>query len=248
MSDQLSLHKAFEDIKEHDIAKDLLEETKAELIAQKEEIETDTTINMFEKGMKKLRIEMKWTVLFGKNRHKKENIEDKEEKKETKTQTKETAVEANKSSPEQIEQFYDAVLDKLDAPKTEGNREFLKARRRAEWGKAKNNPFNSTLNRPWATQYNSVWVKHYQNIEDGIEATCNTLAKSGKGNFYKKIVEALQQWIPNKDEAKKLAKQWQKKGQPLRVRVHGPKAQKNDLEWYIASVLEKGENDGSFYI
>jgi hypothetical protein len=63
--------------------------------------------------------------------------------------------------------------------------------RQAEGGKAKNNPFNTTLKIPGATNYNSVGVKNYSTPEEGIDATCKT-HKNGRNKYgYDKIIDGL---------------------------------------------------------
>lgn len=87
--------------------------------------------------------------------------------------------------------FYDDILDCLDAPKTYSNKLFFYAWRQAEGGTAKNNPFNTTyksgLKSDQYTDYNSVGVKNYETPVIGVEATCKTL----KINKYRDIVDAL---------------------------------------------------------
>jgi len=87
--------------------------------------------------------------------------------------------------------YYKSVLKCLGAEPTKSNLLFLYAWRQAEGGKAKNNPFNTTLKMPGATNYNSVGVKNYQTPEQGIEATCKTL-KNGRDKYgYDKIIDGL---------------------------------------------------------
>jgi hypothetical protein len=87
--------------------------------------------------------------------------------------------------------YYKSVLKCLGAEPTKNNLLFLYAWRQAEGGKAKNNPFNTTLKMPGATNYNSVGVKNYQTPEQGIEATCKTL-KNGRDKYgYDKIIDGL---------------------------------------------------------
>jgi hypothetical protein len=87
--------------------------------------------------------------------------------------------------------FYKSVLKCLGAEPTKSNMLFMYAWRQAEGGKAKNNPFNTTLKMPGATSYNSVGVKNYETPEKGIEATCKTL-KNGRDKYgYDKIIDGL---------------------------------------------------------
>lgn len=87
--------------------------------------------------------------------------------------------------------FYKSVLKCLGAKPTRGNMLFMYAWRQAEGGSAKNNPFNTTLKYPGATNYNSVGVKNYKTAKDGVEATCKTL-KNGRETYkYDKIIDGL---------------------------------------------------------
>ena len=87
--------------------------------------------------------------------------------------------------------FYKSILKCLGAEPTKSNMLFMYAWRQAEGGKAKNNPFNTTLKIPGATNYNSVGVKNYSTPEEGIDATCKTL-KNGRDKYgYDKIIDGL---------------------------------------------------------
>jgi hypothetical protein len=87
--------------------------------------------------------------------------------------------------------FYKSILKCLGAEPTKSNMLFMYAWRQAEGGKAKNNPFNTTLKIPGATNYNSVGVKNYPTPEEGIDATCKTL-KNGRNKYgYDKIIDGL---------------------------------------------------------
>jgi hypothetical protein len=83
--------------------------------------------------------------------------------------------------------FYKKVLDCVGAKATKGNMDFMYAWRQAEGGKAEFNPFNTTKRMPNTTDYNSVGVKNYNSMEDGIKATCDTL----KLSYYTDIVDGL---------------------------------------------------------
>jgi len=85
------------------------------------------------------------------------------------------------------DEFYKKVLQCLGAKPTKSNMLFMYAWRQAEGATADYNPFNTTKNMPGATKYNSVGVKNYQSMEDGIKATCQTL----KLNYYTDIVDGL---------------------------------------------------------
>jgi hypothetical protein len=85
------------------------------------------------------------------------------------------------------DEFYKSILKCIGAEPTKNNLMFMYAWRQAEGGKAKNNPFNTTQKWPSATNYNSVGVKNYQTVVDGIQATCKTL----KNGEYEKIIQGF---------------------------------------------------------
>jgi len=90
------------------------------------------------------------------------------------------------------EDFYNAILDGIGAPKSSSNMRFLLAWRQAEGGKAKNNPFNTTQRMkkdPNISNYNYVGVKNYSTPQIGIEATVKTLLNGRYGC----IVDGLKQ-------------------------------------------------------
>jgi hypothetical protein len=94
-------------------------------------------------------------------------------------------------------QFYEEILKGIGAPITDDNLEFMYAWRQSEGGEAKNNPFNTTHDKPGSTFYNCLQkgssgacihgVKNYKDDRDGIEATIATL-KNGK---YNNIIDSL---------------------------------------------------------
>lgn len=86
--------------------------------------------------------------------------------------------------------FYEAILNGINAPITDENLKFFYAWRRAEGGKATNNPFNTTFKLRkdvGSTNYNKVGVKNYTTPNYGIEATVNTLLLP----YYTCIVDGL---------------------------------------------------------
>jgi peptidoglycan hydrolase-like protein with peptidoglycan-binding domain len=85
------------------------------------------------------------------------------------------------------ESFYKKLLENLGAPITDSNLQFLYAWRQAEGKAGKYNPFNTTQKMAGATNFNSVGVKNYLSIEDGMVATVKTL-KNGR---YECIVNGL---------------------------------------------------------
>jgi hypothetical protein len=77
--------------------------------------------------------------------------------------------------------FYEKLLTELGAPVTDENLKFLYAWRQSEGKAGKFNPFNTTQGMPGATNFNSVGVKNYLTIDDGMDATLKTL-KNGRYN------------------------------------------------------------------
>lgn len=108
-----------QEIDVEDIKKNLIDETREALLAEKKSIEEDTETNKFEKTLKKLRINIKGRVLFGASR---ENAEQEPDQKQESVQDTEkqatTKSEAQEASPEQVDIFYTGLLEKLNAPKT----------------------------------------------------------------------------------------------------------------------------------
>lgn len=83
--------------------------------------------------------------------------------------------------------FYAKLLENLGAPVSEENLKFLYAWRQSEGKAGKFNPFNTTWDLPGSTNFNSVGVKNYQTLGDGMVATIKTL-KNGRYNC---IVDGL---------------------------------------------------------
>ena len=85
--------------------------------------------------------------------------------------------------------FYKEILECVGAPITKDNMLFLYAWRQSEGGEATNNPFNTTKKMEGATLYgkNAAGVKNYPTVQDGINATCETL----KLGYYTDIVDGL---------------------------------------------------------
>ena len=96
--------------------------------------------------------------------------------------------------------FAEALLQKLGAPVTQENIKFLDAWQRAEGG-SPDNPFNTTQDAPGARNFNSVGVKRYASMEQGLEATLKTLLNGRYGG----IVQALRQGTSAKAAADALA-------------------------------------------
>lgn len=85
------------------------------------------------------------------------------------------------------DEFYKKILQCIDAKPTKSNMLFMYAWRQSEGATADYNPFNTTKDMPGATRYNSVGVKNYKSMEDGVNATCETL----KLGYYTDIVNGL---------------------------------------------------------
>jgi len=86
------------------------------------------------------------------------------------------------------DQFGTRLLEKLNLPVTAANLTFLSAWQKAEGGSA-DNPFNTTQDAPGATNFNSVGVKRYPSVAEGLDATAETLTNG----YYGGILTALQQ-------------------------------------------------------
>jgi hypothetical protein len=70
------------------------------------------------------------------------------------------------------------LLKGIGAPITDENLKFFYAWRKAEGGKATNNPFNTTMNLKSdinKTNYNKIGVKNYSTPQYGVESTVKTL-------------------------------------------------------------------------
>jgi peptidoglycan hydrolase-like protein with peptidoglycan-binding domain len=76
-------------------------------------------------------------------------------------------------------EFYQTLLQVLQAPVTQENMKFLMAWRQAEGKAGRFNPFNTTYDLPGSSNFNSVGVKNYQTSRDGLVATVKTL-KNGR--------------------------------------------------------------------
>ena len=81
----------------------------------------------------------------------------------------------SKISDVKDEDFYKKLLQKLGAQSTDENLKFLYAWRQSEGKAGKYNPFNTTQPMPGATNFNSVGVKNYASMDDGLNATIKTL-------------------------------------------------------------------------
>lgn len=105
------------------------------------------------------------------------------------------------------EDFYKKLLQKLGASATDENLKFLFAWRQSEGKAGKFNPFNTTQSMPGSTNFNSVGVKNYKSLDDGLEATYKTLTNGryncivnglksniGAKNISTKCINDLKTW------------------------------------------------------
>jgi len=83
--------------------------------------------------------------------------------------------------------FAKSLLATIGAPQTNANIASIEAWARREGGGGANNPLNTTLSMPGASDFNSVGVKNYGNMSVGIIATARTLL----GGNYADVVAAL---------------------------------------------------------
>lgn len=114
-------------------------------------------------------------------------------------------------------EFWNRLLDELQAPKTLHTRRFGLAWMQTEGDAAKFNPMNTTLKMPGSTQFNSVGVQNYPDLATGVEATRRTLVNT-KGHGYEPILGKLRQNAPAVEICKALiASDWGTTDLVLRV-------------------------------
>jgi hypothetical protein len=99
------------------------------------------------------------------------------------------------------EDFYKKLLQKLGAPTTNENLKFLYAWRQSEGKSGKYNPFNTTQSMSNSTNFNSVGVKNYASMDDGLNATIKTL-NNGR---YGCIIDGLKSNIGAKNITQKCS-------------------------------------------
>lgn len=80
-----------------------------------------------------------------------------------------------------------ALFKMVGAPVTPEDLKFGNAWERAEGGSASFNPFNTTQPFAGASNYNSVGVRNYRSLQDGLKATAQTLLNG----HYTKLVQDL---------------------------------------------------------
>jgi hypothetical protein len=82
------------------------------------------------------------------------------------------------------EDFARHLLVAIDAPVTQRNLWALVSWMQAEGSTAKFNPLATTQEMPSATNFNSVGVKDYKSLKQGVEATAKTLNYGADRNLY----------------------------------------------------------------
>lgn len=82
------------------------------------------------------------------------------------------------------ERFAREVLRELGAPASQRNLWALVAWMQAEGSTAKFNPLATTQAMPGATDFNSVGVKNYTSLQQGVEATAKTLNYGADRGLY----------------------------------------------------------------
>ena len=80
-------------------------------------------------------------------------------------------------------QFATTLLGAVGAPVTSSNVQAIVGWAQAEGGLSHNNPLNTTENAPGATDFNSVGVKTYPDIQTGVSATARTLQNGDYGSI-----------------------------------------------------------------
>lgn len=81
-------------------------------------------------------------------------------------------------------QFAEQLLPLLDAPVTQRNLWALVSWMQAEGGNARFNPLNTTKKMPGSTDYNWVGVQNYTSLQQGLEATAETLNYGADRDLY----------------------------------------------------------------
>lgn len=82
------------------------------------------------------------------------------------------------------EDFARRLLEAVDAPVTKRNLWALVSWMQAEGSEARFNPLATTQDWEDATNFNSVGVKHYASLEDGVAATAKTLNYGADRDLY----------------------------------------------------------------
>lgn len=88
------------------------------------------------------------------------------------------------------------LLDKLDAPRTPENYDFLAAWAERENTRAENNPLATTQDAPGSSSFNAAGVKNYDTPGVGAAATYRTLTNG----YYGDILAALRSGNPSTEK------------------------------------------------
>ena len=88
------------------------------------------------------------------------------------------------------------LLDRLSAPRCANNLIAVVAWADQEGSTASWNPLDTTYDEPGATLYNSVGVRNYVSLQQGLDATVATLAEGATTNRYGAIVADLRGCTP----------------------------------------------------
>jgi hypothetical protein len=167
-----------------------------------------------------------------------------------KTSTNKIVKSSRPGTTAETNTFYSSLLSQLGAPNTPGNVLFLKAWAQSEGSNAPGfrptyNPFNTTLNLPGSTTFNSFKVINYSTMVMGVQASANTLSNSK----YSAILNTLRKGIQSQSQAKQLAKQWEQPHGPLWVWVNGPNSlSASPLSGYVSAVLSGNVSGGTIHI
>lgn len=80
---------------------------------------------------------------------------------------------------------------RLGAPPSLQNQLYFRAWAQAEGGNAANNPFNCVTPMPGSTDYNSIHVQNYVDIEQGLAATVKTITSTNPVYNYPPLLESI---------------------------------------------------------
>jgi hypothetical protein len=143
---------------------------------------------------------------------------------------------SNKTTLSEATIYYNTILDKLGAPKTEGNIIFFKAWRQAEGGEATWNGFNTTINKIGSTIYNSANVRNYPSLDVGTQAIVDTILNGGKK--YVNLLNAFRTGLKDQKEALNLAIELEQPKKDLFIWVKDPNSKELELGNYVANILK----------
>lgn len=146
-------------------------------------------------------------------------------------------------------QFYDKLLDKLGAPKTEGNKFFLMAWHQIENSNCNWNAFNTKKQAGSSVSCinsgDNAGVQKYTDMIEGVEGTYKTLMKGNNGKGYPNIVSALKNGIKDKQGAYDVAYVEEQKGGDLHAWKNGPNGAPLKPNSYVTKILSTGKMSGA---